>query len=105
MLLMFIYGQLSHYIYISLVICMSSLYEIVELSNGDVALRRVDSDESSDSLVCIKFSEESVFFLGDAKLDVARSMIEAGLDNVSEIMESDEGEEDEAVEGPGSMVH
>ena len=84
---------------------MSSLYEIVELSNGDVALRRVDSDESSDSLVSIKFSDESLFFLGDAKLDVARSMIEAGLDNVTEIMESDEAEEGELTESAGFMVH
>lgn len=86
---------------------MSSLYEIVELSNGDVALRRIDSDEGSEPLVCIKFSEESLFFLGEAKLDVARSMIEAGLDNVSEIMEPDGSEDDELLEAESvsSMVH
>jgi len=62
---------------------MSTLYEIVELENGDVALQR--SDESGEPLLKIKFSEESIFFLSEAKFDVAKAMIEAGLEAVSDI--------------------
>jgi hypothetical protein len=60
-----------------------SLYEIVELSNGDVVLRRVD-DESSEPLVRIQFSEESLNYLGESKFEVAKSMIEAGMDAANE---------------------
>lgn len=61
-----------------------SLYEIIELDNGDVALQRAE-EQSGEPLVSIRFSEESSFFLDDAKLEVAKAMIEAGLDVVSEI--------------------
>lgn len=71
----------------------SSIYEIVELDNGDVALRR--ADEGSEPLVSIHFSEESLFFLEGAKFEVAKAMIEAGLDTVADIGEeladADEG--------------
>lgn len=60
-----------------------SLYEIVELSNGDVVLRRVD-DESSEPLVRIQFSEESLNYLGESKFEVAKAMIEAGMDAANE---------------------
>lgn len=67
---------------------MSSLYEIVELADGEIVLRRAEDDTSDDeSLVSIKFSEESIFFLGESRLAVARAMIEAGLDKVSELSE------------------
>lgn len=66
---------------------MSSLYEIIELTNGDIVLKRVDAEDESEPLVAIKFSEESLFFLGEAKLEIAKAMIEAGLDTVSEIVE------------------
>lgn len=69
----------------------SSIYEIVELDNGDVALRR--ADEGSDPLVSIRFSDESMFFLDNAKFAVAKAMIEAGLDAVADMSEDDEDEE------------
>ena len=61
----------------------SSLYEIVELTNGEVVLRRVD-DEQAEPLVRICFSQESLQYLGDAKFAVAKAMIEAGMDAASE---------------------
>lgn len=72
------------------------LYEILELPNGDVVLRRVDEDAvkegaSQEPLVSIRFSEEAMFFLDDARLDVAKAMIEAGLSVAGNI--SLEGEE------------
>ena len=67
---------------------MSSLYEIIELPNGDIALPRADDgSDKGEPLVSISFSEESIHFLGDSRIDVARAMIEAGLDTVSELSE------------------
>ncbi|WP_019601515.1 hypothetical protein [Teredinibacter turnerae] len=67
---------------------MSSLYEIVELENGEIALQRVD--EGGEPLVCIRFSEESLYFLNDARFVIAKAMIEAGLDAASDIQEQHE---------------
>ena len=64
---------------------MSTLFEIVEMPNGDVALRR--ADESGEPLVCISFSEESLYFLNESKIDIAKAMIEAGLEAAGEIQE------------------
>ena len=61
---------------------MSTLYEIVELPNGDVALQR--ANEKGEPLVSIRFSKESLHILNGAKLDVAKVMIEAGLGAASE---------------------
>lgn len=69
---------------------MSSLYEIIELPNGEIALTRAEDDapEGSEPLVSIKFSEESIHFLGESRLEIARAMIEAGLDTLSELSEA-----------------
>jgi len=61
------------------------LFEIVELPNGDVALRRADDD--GEPLVTIQFSEESEYYLQGAKIDVARAMIQTGLETASEMAE------------------
>lgn len=58
----------------------SALYEIVRLSDGDYALQR--TDEVEEPLVRIRFSEEALGLLGDASLDIARVMIDAGIDAV-----------------------
>lgn len=63
----------------------STLYEIVELASGEIVLRR--ADEEGDPLVSISFSEEALYFLNDAKFDVAKIMIEAGIDAVGETEE------------------
>lgn len=63
---------------------MSSFYEIVELINGDVALQRADS-ETNEPLVTIRFSQESLAFLGEEKFLVAKAMIEAGMEAAGEI--------------------
>lgn len=70
---------------------MSTLYEIIELPNGDVALQR--ADEKGEPLVSIRFSKESLYFLSESKLDVAKAMIEAGLEAASESGEGDEHED------------
>ncbi|WP_188151417.1 hypothetical protein [Teredinibacter waterburyi] len=62
---------------------MSTLYEIIELPNGEIALQK--ADENGEPLVSIRFSEESLYFLNDAKFDVAKAMIEAGLEAAGDI--------------------
>lgn len=71
----------------------ASLIEIVQLANGDIEVRRVDDVEDDTKrapLVNISFSDESREFLGDALMEVARAMVHAGLDCVSEIMDEAE---------------
>lgn len=63
---------------------MSSFYEIIELMNGDVALARAD-DETNEPLVTIRFSPESLAFLGEEKFNVAKAMIEAGMEAAGDI--------------------
>lgn len=63
---------------------MSSFYEIIELMNGDVALARAD-DENNEPLVTIRFSPESLAFLGEEKFSVAKAMIEAGMEAAGDI--------------------
>jgi len=63
----------------------SSLFEIMELSNGDIVLQR--ADDEGDPLVSIRFSAESMAFLRGNKFDVARAMIEAGMEAAGDIAE------------------
>jgi hypothetical protein len=55
-----------------------SFFEIVQLSNGDYALRRVDDDGAP--LVRISFSEEAKDMMDDRQMQVAKAMIGAGID-------------------------
>lgn len=61
----------------------ATLYEVVMLTNGDVVLKRVD--ETEEPLIRIRFSDEARFFLDDMQLDVARAMIDAGIEAVEQI--------------------
>lgn len=65
---------------------MTSFFEIVELPNGDVSLRRADEDgEGEEPIVTIQFSEEAKESLKTFHVDVARAMLEAGIRKVSEL--------------------
>lgn len=70
----------------------SSLYEILELSSGEIVLKRSGDDTNSEPLVTLKFSEESITFLGAARFDVAKAMIEAGLDAATDLVEQSRDE-------------
>ncbi len=72
---------------------MSTLFEIVELPDGEIALRR--ADETGEPLVSIRFSTESVYFLDESKIDIAKAMIEAGLEAAGEIQEIQEEAEEQ----------
>lgn len=56
----------------------SSFLEIVELSDGEIVLQQAD-DPDSEPLVTIRFSDESRAYMMDACIDVAKVMIQAGI--------------------------
>lgn len=75
-------------------------WEIIELANGEVALRRADSND--DPLLVIRFSDEAKERLKEQRLDVARAMISAGVQVATEI---ESGEEADATDDEDMVVH
>lgn len=73
---------------------MAALLEIADLGDGEVVLQRADDD--SEPLVSIRFSEDARVYLMDNSLEVARAMIQAGLQAVAAMAEREEerGEQD-----------
>jgi hypothetical protein len=57
-------------------------YELVVLDDGEVALQRAGSDEA---LVRISFSDSVLEYLDGKHIDVAKSMMDAGIQTVFEI--------------------
>ncbi|SFM16800.1 hypothetical protein [Marinobacter zhejiangensis] len=70
-----------------------SYFEIVQLTNGDYALRRIDDD--SAPLVRISFSPEAKDMLDDRDMAVAKAMIAAGIEAVGNITHDIDWEDDE----------
>ena len=62
---------------------MSSLLEIVELSSGEIVLRRADG--LGEPLVTIKYSDEVRVLLSEFSLDVGKAMVGAGVQAVGEV--------------------
>lgn len=85
----------------------SAVLEIVEIGDGRVALRRADGD--GEPLVSIQFSDEAVAYLRDAHVDIARAMINTGIQIVGrmteEIVRDAEGEGEEARMPEGERIH
>lgn len=74
-----------------------SFFEIVQLSNGDYALRRIDDDGAP--LVRISFSEEAKDMMDDRQMQVAKAMIGAGIDAAgSNVNDLEWGDDDSDVE-------
>ena len=65
----------------------NSYYEVVELANGDIALQRVDGE--GEPLVKIKFSPEVQYYLEEHCIDVAKVMINSGIQAVGMIQQDD----------------
>ena len=70
-----------------------SFFEIVQLTNGDYALRRIDDD--SAPLVKISFSEEAREMMEDRDMSVAKAMIAAGIEAVGNVANDIDWEDDE----------
>lgn len=76
----------------------STLYEIVQLSDGDYALQRTDG--GGEPLVRIRFSKEAQHYLRDSSVDVAKAMIDAGIEVVEQINDEEEAEQGAREEAP-----
>jgi len=63
----------------------TSLLEIVDLGDGEVVLQRADDD--SEPLVSIQFSEEASAYLMENNLEVAKIMIQAGIQAAAKMAE------------------
>ena len=68
----------------------TSFLEIVELEDGEIVLQR--SDDDSEPLVRIRFSEESRLYMMDNGLEVAKAMIQAGIEAAAELAQEGEVE-------------
>ena len=76
----------------------ASLLEIVDLGDGEIVLQRADDD--SEPLVVIRFSEETRHYLMDNNLEVAKAMIQAGMQAAALIAERAETETESEAEAP-----
>ena len=63
----------------------TSLLEIVDVGDGEVVLQRADDD--SEPLVSIQFSEEASAYLMENNLEVAKVMIQAGIQAAAKMAE------------------
>lgn len=73
----------------------ASFFEIVQLTDGDYALRRIDDDNSAP-LVRISFSTEAREMMADKHMSVAKAMIAAGIEAVGDVAHDIDWEEDES---------
>jgi len=62
---------------------MSSQLEIVELSSGEIVLRRIDG--KGNPLVKITFSDEVRVLLSEFSLEIGKAMVGAGVHAVGEV--------------------
>jgi hypothetical protein len=76
----------------------ASLLEIIDLGDGEIVLQRADDD--SEPLVRIRFSDESRVYLMDNGLEVAKAMIQAGIQAAAMIAEQGEMEIETSLEAP-----
>jgi hypothetical protein len=70
----------------------TAFLEIVELENGDVALQKSEGDEKE--LVTIHFSEEAKELLQGDYAEIAKGMIQAGLQMVGRMQQEAEDMEE-----------
>ena len=79
----------------------ASLLEIVDLGDGEIVLQRADDD--SEPLVVISFSEESRLYLMDNGLEVAKAMIQAGIQAAAGIAEQGDTEIEASAQAPRTL--
>ncbi len=76
-----------------------SRIELVQLENGDIALRRSDSPD--EPLVTIRISDQVQDLMPMDKIDIAQSMVEAGIERYRDI----QIERVQEVEAAHGMLH
>jgi len=81
----------------------STVFEIIELTEGEFVLQR--SDEADEPLVSIKFSSEALEFLAGNSAEIAKTMIEAGIHEVEDIMDDKVTSDDEKEIQSSRVIH
>jgi hypothetical protein len=81
----------------------ASLLEIVDLGNGEIVLQRADDD--SEPLVTIRFSDETTLYLMDNGLEVAKAMIQAGIQAAAAMAEQGEMEVEAVPDEAPRVLH
>jgi hypothetical protein len=81
----------------------TSLLEILDLGDGEIVLQRAEDD--SEPLVRISFSEESQIYLMDNGLEVAKAMIQAGIQAAATLAEQNEVEIQTTMVTPTRVIH
>ncbi|MDG2048005.1 MAG: hypothetical protein P8J79_12400 [Halioglobus sp.] len=80
----------------------ASLLEIVDRGDGEIVVQR--ADDESEPLLTIQFSDEARAYMMDNGLEVARVMIQAGIQAAAAISES--GNDDaEAAQNSPRILH
>lgn len=77
----------------------TALLEIVDLGDGEIVLQRADEDEK-EPLVSIQFSEETSAYLMENNLEVAKAMIQAGIQAAAKLAEMTNLEIEASEEAP-----
>lgn len=81
----------------------TSLLEIVDLGNGEVVLQRVEGD--SEPLVSIQFSDEANAYLMGNNLEIAKIMIQAGIEAAAQMADVNSLEVDTAEGSEARTLH
>jgi len=81
---------------------MSRVLEITQLDNGDIVLR--ETDEGSEPLISVRFSDEVREMLDEDLIGVAEAMIDAATDYLGTEPAEEENEAVDAVEPP-PVIH
>lgn len=82
----------------------TSLLEIIDLGDGEIILKR--PEDEGEPLVSIRFSDESRMYIMDQGMEVAKAMIQAGIQAAARLAEQAEVEmEVEAVRSSSPTVH
>ena len=79
----------------------TSVLEIVDLGDGEIVLQRADDD--SEPMVSIRFSEESREYMMENCLEVAKAMIQAGIQAAA--AQAEQGEAEEAQAAAPRVLH
>lgn len=65
----------------------ASLLEIIEIASGEFVLQRAGGE--GGPLVNIRFSDESRHYLAEARLEIAKAMIQAGIQAAAQMSGGD----------------
>lgn len=82
----------------------ASFFEIIQLTDGDYALRRIDDDDAAP-LVRISFSAEAREMMEDKEMAVAKAMIAAGIEAVGTVGHDLDWDEDDSDHTPSQRSY